>query len=88
MRKNKLTTPPAAFGRRSDSSKAGKVPAIENSPSASDLFAAKIAQREGKSVKNDNQAYIAVLLAEIERKKDLLKHWANEAEPPKTPAKT
>ena len=81
MRENKLTTPPAAFGRRSDSSKAGKgSPQSKNSPSASDSFAAKIAQREGKSVESDNQAYIAVLLAEIERKKDLLKHWANEAE--------
>jgi hypothetical protein len=57
-----------------------RVPAIENSSSASHSFAAKIAQREGKSVESDNQAYIAVLQAEIERKKELLKRWANEAE--------
>ena len=88
MKKTSSLRPrPPSGGGSTIQPKAGKVPAIENSPSTSDLFAAKIAQREGKSVKNDNQAY-SVLLAEIERKKDLLKHWANEAEPPKTPAKT
>jgi type IV secretory pathway ATPase VirB11/archaellum biosynthesis ATPase len=74
MRENKLTTPPARLRAALRFKQGGKrIPAIENSPSAFDSFAAKIAHREGKSVESDNPAYIAVLQAEIERKKVLLK---------------
>ena len=87
MRENKLTTPPVAFGRRFK--QVGKrVPAIENSPSASDSFAAKIAQREGKLVECNNPAYIDVLLAEIERKRISSSIGRTKPKPPKTPAKT
>jgi hypothetical protein len=89
MRENKLTAPPAAFGRRSDSSKAGKGSLQWKTLRQHQTHSRPNSHNaKAKSVESDNPAYIAVLQAEIERKRSSSSIGRTKPKPPKTPAKT